>query len=101
MTENNKNRPPKGPVPTITQLSPCDRQIIELAYELGRDAVLQARYEAADDMWCAIGLPEPRRSYEERVADRITEMEICAAMVKAQILAEASGQPRRPWGRCS
>lgn len=78
-----------------------------LMWELGRQFE-RARHEDAALEVRASGraprLPQPRAEWvaaqlarEERIAGELLEMEQAAQLVRAQIDAEAAGQPRRPW----
>lgn len=73
--------------------------IIQLAWESGRDYQPEGLAELYDDAVCSSIAP-PKLTHEERVQMRVLQMEQWALKVREQITAEAAGEPRQPWG-CS
>ncbi len=67
-----------------------------LAWKTGRGYQANVALEDLDDFLHTA--PPPRLSYEQRVQQRIAEMETSAEKIARQIEAELAGAPRRPWG---
>jgi hypothetical protein len=59
--------------------------LIALAHDLGREYLAPGICEAADDLLHASSLTEPAVSYEQRVADRVAEMERYAKQMPATL----------------
>lgn len=68
-----------------------------LMWELGRSFEAARIAVAADDVAVAPARRRPPLTWDERVAERVAEMEAAAMRIREQITAEAAGAPRRPW----